>query len=380
VWVAAKKKFETPYTMYMSVLNTFSKIIPPPAYMQLPSAGVDISDTSLKYIQFQPDKRSGMQLELSCWGDIDIPVGVLERGTVHDIKRLSESIREVRERTGVETVRVSLPEERAYLFETEIKKGTPFKEIRGLLEFRLEENVPLSPRDAFFDYDIIADEDSPNVVRISVTAYARETINNYYEACIGAGVSPISFEVEAQATARATTPVGGQGTHMIVDFGKTRTGIGIVHKGILMYTSTIDIGGGELSAALRRQLGDKEESELTKIKNTQGLVRGVEGTDVYEALLPTMSAILDEVRTRVQYWNSRDISREDRQIESIVLCGGSVNMKGLPEYFSEMLGITATRADVWQNAFSIKENIPEIGRRYSYGYSTAIGLALTPFA
>jgi Tfp pilus assembly PilM family ATPase len=166
---------------------------------------------------------------------------------------------------------------------------------------------------------------------------------------------------------------------MIVDFGRTRTGIGIVHQGVLMYTSTVDIGGAELSSALRRQLGETPESELTQIKNMQGLVRGVENTDVHDALLPTMSAIIDEVRTRAQYWNSRDISREDRQIQSVILCGGSVNMRGLPEYFSEMLGISANRAHVWQNAFPIFDQVPEIGNRYSYGYATAVGLALTPF-
>jgi len=364
----------------MSVFSTFSKIIPPPNYIQLPSAGVDISDTSLKYLQFLPDKRVGTQLELSYWGDIDIPEGVLERGTVHDVKKLSEAIREVRDRIDVETVRVSLPEERAYLFETEIKRGTPFKEIRGLLEFRLEENVPLSPRDSLFDYNIINDTNDSESVRVSVTAYAKETIVGYYEACVAAGVTPISFEVEAQAIARATIPAGDVGTHMIVDFGKTRTGIGIVYQGVLMYTSTIDIGGAELSTALRRQLGNIEESELTKIKNTQGLVRGVNDTDVYDALLPTMSAIIDEVRTRSQYWNMRDMTEENRQIQSVILCGGSINMKGLPEYFSEMLGVTATRADVWQNAFPDFDTVPEIGRRYSYGYATAVGLALTSFA
>jgi type IV pilus assembly protein PilM len=347
--------------------------------MRLPSAGVDISDTSLKYIQFQPDKRSGTQLELSYWGDIDIPKGVLSRGTVNDVKKLSEGIREVKERIGVETVRVSLPEERAYLFETEIKKGTPFKEIRGLLEFRLEENVPLSPRDAFFDYDIIANDTKSDSLKVSVTAYARETVMSYYEACLGAGVTPISFEVEAQAIARATIKAGDKVTHMIVDFGKTRTGIGIVHRGVLVYTSTIDIGGAELSAAMRAVLGDREESELTKIKNTQGLVRTVEDTGVYSALLPVMESIIKEVQTRVQYWNMRDATDSSRQIESIILCGGSVNMKGLPEYFSEMLSIESLRANVWQNAFPDFDTVPEIGRRYSYGYASAIGLALTPF-
>lgn len=366
--------------MGMSVLQTVRSILPPPSYMRLLSAGIDISDTSLKYIQFVPDRHSGRTLQLKTWGDIDIAEGVLDRGLVSDVKQLSESIREMRERSGIDMVRVSLPEERAYLFETEIKRDMPAKEVRGLLEFRLEENVPLSPRDAVFDYDVIEDTLRDNVVRLSVTVYARETIMNYYEACVNAGVTPISFEVEAQAIARASIPRDDQQTHLIVDFGKTRTGIGIVHAGTLMYTSTIDIGGQELSRTLRRQLGeDKAESELTNIKNTQGLVRGVEDSQVYDALLPTVSVIADEIRTRIDYWNMRALAHEERKIESVILCGGSVNMKGLPEYLTEVLGITARRADVWQNAFDTRRVVPEIGRRYSYGYATAVGLALAPF-
>ena len=181
----------------MKVLETFGKIIPPPAYMQLPSIGVDVSDTSLKYIQFKNDHRSGKRLKLVSWGDIDIEKGVLERGVVHDGDKFSEVLREVKERTGIENVRVSLPEERAYLFETEIKKGTSLKEIRSQLEFKLEENVPLSPRDAFFDYDVIEHSLNQSMLRVSVTAYAKDTVLSYYDACKKAGVVPIAFEVEA---------------------------------------------------------------------------------------------------------------------------------------------------------------------------------------
>jgi len=363
----------------MKVLQTLGKIVPPPAYMQLPSAGVDVSDTSLKYVQFRNDNRSGTQLELLYWGDIDIPEGALHRGVVNDGKKLRDALREVKDRIGITNVRVSLPEERAYLFETQIERGTPRKEIRSLLEFRLEENVPLSPRDAFFDYDVIEEDPHDQMLRVSVTAYAKDTVMSYYDACREAGVIPISFEVEAQAIARATIPHGNNGTHMIVDFGKTRTGIGIVHQGILMYTSTIDTGGGDLSAAMRKKLGDVPESELTMIKNTQGLIQGVGSDSVYDVLLSSMSLIAEEIGTRIQYWNTKDITHEHRQIESIILCGGSVNMKGLPAYFSEVLGVEAHRANVWQNAFSIEEKVPPIGRRYSFGYATAIGLALASF-
>lgn len=355
------------------------KIIPPPSYIQLPNVGVDVSDTSLKYIQFKADTKSGIAFELDKWGDIEIATGALERGVVNDGSKLSEVLREVKDRTGVESVRVSLPEERAYLFETEIKKGTPSNEVRGLLEFRLEENVPLSPRDSFFDYDIIEESTDSDMHRVSVTAYARDTVMSYYDACRSAGVVPISFEVEAQAIARATLPAQDIHTHMIVDFGKTRTGVGIVHRGVLMYTSTIDIGGANLSSALREKLGDTDESELTAIKNNQGLSRSSGDTAIHDILVASTEKIADELGTRIRYWNTKDVMHENRQIQSIILCGGSVNMKGLPTYFSDKLGIETKRANVWQNAFSVEDTVPPIERRYSFGYATAIGLALASF-
>ena len=363
----------------MSVLETLSSLLPPPNYLRLPSVGVDISDSSLKYIQFVPEKRLGRSLDLKHWGDIEVPKEALDKGEIKDISLLSDTMREAKKITGAQFVRLSLPEERAYLFETKIKKGTPFKEIRGQLEFRLEENVPLSPRDAFFDYHVFSDTLEQDQLTVSVTVYTKDTINSYYEACQKAGVTPISFEVEAQAIARAVLQKGNRGTHLIVDFGKTRTGIGIVHRGVLMYTSTIDIGGNELSAALRRQLGDKDETELTIIKNQEGLVRRATDGTAYEALVSTVSAIKDEISIRIDYWNNREDSHTDRMIERVILCGGSANLKGLPEYLTETLGIDAVRADVWQNAFDIDDFVPPIDLPHSYGYATAIGLGLAPF-
>ncbi len=361
----------------MSVLSVFGNFLPPPRYMLLPSVGVDISDTSLKYIEFKPSSKAGITHALSTWGEIEIPVGVLQRGQVLDQKKLTAVLQEFKQRTKAQYIRVSLPEERAYLFETEIKRSTPDKEVRSILEFRLEENVPIPAREAFFGYDIIDAAADERSVRVVVAAYARETILHYYDACVAANLTPISFEVEAQAMVRSVLPKDAQqGAHMLVDFGKTRTGVGIVYNGALMYTSTIDFGGGQLSDVLRKELGMLSEAELTRIKNTQGLIRGVSDTRVYDALISTISVIKDELASRVQYWHDRDYKKRERRIQSIILCGGSANLKGLPEYLSEVLHVPTTRADVWQNAFSTDAFIPPIDQRFSYGYATAIGLAL----
>ncbi len=360
----------------MKALSLFEKIIPPPSYIMMESVGVDISDTSLKYIKFSSSGHVAAKNKLQAWGELDIPEGVLKRGQVSDQKKLTAVLEEFKNLTKAEYVRVSLPEEKAYLFETEIKRSTPAKEIRGLLEFRLEENVPIPAKEAFFDYDILESDTTDKSLRIVVAAYARDTILNYYDACLGAKLIPVSFEVEAQAMVRSVLPAHSMGAHMLVDFGKTRTGIGIVLDGVLMYTSTIDFGGNQLSDILRKELGNLSESELTDIKNNQGLIKGVGDTTCYDALISTISVIKDEIESRIQYWHAGDFKQMARRIQSITLCGGSVNLKGLPEYFTEVLGIKTVRANVWQNAFSLDDVIPPIDLRHSYGYATAIGLAL----
>jgi Tfp pilus assembly PilM family ATPase len=73
------------------------------------------------------------------------------------------------------------------------------------------------------------------------------------------------------------------------------------------------------------------------------------------------------------------VDRDERKIEKVILCGGSANLMGLPEYLSESLSIPTERARVWQNAFSLESFVPPITQRYSLGYATAIGLALHDF-
>jgi type IV pilus assembly protein PilM len=213
-------------------------------------------------------------------------------------------------------------------------------------------------------------------VGVVVAAYARETIMQYYDACRSAQLTPICFEVEAQAMARAVIPKDIAGATMMVDFGKTRTGIGVVLDGVLRYTSTIDIGGADLSRMMRKALGERSESELTHIKNTEGLVRRRDSSVVHDTLVPTISIIKDELASRMQYWHLDNKMDASRRITNMVLCGGSANLKGLPEYLSDTLEIPAVRADVWQSVRRNPSDIPPIDKRHSYGYATAVGLAL----
>ncbi len=363
----------------MSVLSFIKKTFPPPKSMSFPCVGVDVSDTSLKYIEFQKQSGYSDALEIKQWGDIAVPAGVVERGSVHDQAQLASVLSEMRDRTKAQYIRMALPEERAYLFETTVDQKIPYKDIRGVLDFRLEENVPLSPRDAYFDFEIVGEDSETRAKRVVVAVYAQSTIDSYYQACMDAKLIPLSFEIEAQAIARATVPRNDNDTYMIVDFGKTRMGVGIVYHGTLMYTSTIEIAGFQMSQDMRQVLGDVSESEITQIKNTRGLSDAKDNAALAKVLRKYADAIADELAIRIHYWHTRGADRDERLIKKVIMCGGSVNLFGLPEFLSAKLEIPTERAQVWGNAFSLDSYVPEIARRHSYGYATAVGLALKGF-
>jgi Tfp pilus assembly PilM family ATPase len=130
---------------------------------------------------------------------------------------------------------------------------------------------------------------------------------------------------------------------------------------------------------MRLILGDLPESQLTEIKNTKGITPVPGNEAVAGALLGIVNTMIDELGIRMHYWHTRKIDRGERQIKKILLCGGSSNLWGLPEHLSDTLGLSVERANVWHNAFSLEHTIPPIERAYSYGYATAIGLALRGF-
>ena len=356
--------------MAMRALSYLAKVFPPPRFLTLPSVGIDISDSSLKYLQL---RMQGRYLAPLRWGTLPLPPGAGTHGNITNMAALVAVLKKMRAACKTPYARVALPEERAYLFETTLAHDAQSADVRSVLEARLEENVPLPPQDALFDYDAIATETG---MRLAVAVYARETVYSYADAFSGAGILPLSFEVEVSATARAVVPRERDGVSMVLDIGGANTGLGIVEGGVLRYASTVDIGGSNFTEALRRQFGGRGSAALVALKNEQGLLASAEKDEVYQTLLPPVAALRDEITKRLHYWNTYGGESPPRTIEKILLCGGSATLAGLPEYLGETLGIDTERADVWSNVPLAHGDIPPIPRGRSYAYATAIGLAL----
>src|SRR3989344_2396329 len=259
--------------------NFYKKFFPTPYFLSAPSFGVDISDESIKFAELVMKKG---KVQIGRNGERKIPTGVVELGKIKDGKKLEETLISLRKEFGIKSVRVSLLEEQIYLYRLKLqKKG--LESVRESIELTLEEHIPIPAQDAIFDYDL-AYEDDDNM-EIQVAAIPKNIIENYLSVFQNASISVESFELEAQAIARAVIKKGDLGTYMIVDFGERRTGIFIISRGIVMFTSTVDVGGVMLNEVIEKNFKVSRE-EAEKIKKQFGLQRNMEeNKEIFSLLL-----------------------------------------------------------------------------------------------
>jgi type IV pilus assembly protein PilM len=357
-------------TLKRGVISTF---FPTPRFLTMPSVGVDISDKSVKFtgITVQGDKRT-----LSHFGERPIPDGVMAKGMIQDLPALADIMTALRTEEGIDVIRASLPEEHAYIFRTPVPGDTPHDQIRTILEFKLEEHVPIPLPDAVFDYEVTGEDSGMRQATVSV--FSKGIVGAYLDVFKKAGMQTLSLEVEASAMARAVIPEGDLGTYMIVDFGQLRTGICIVSRESVLFTTTVAIGGLPLTQAIQKYLNPPLE-EIDRIKNERGILRQDDNRDLYMALLGSVAVLRDEINKHLLYWHTHPSdagSTAPAPIEKVILCGGGANLAGLPEYLSATLRVPIEIGNVWRNTFSFNDVIPNIDRAHSLGFATAIGLAL----
>lgn len=382
----------------MDYINKCLSFFPTPRFLSMPAIGIDISDQSVKFIELKSTKKG---IVLSKYGKRDLEKGIVEKGRIINKQKLASVLKEIREETKYDYVHVSLPEEHGYLFQSEVESNIDEDQIRSVLEFNLKEEVPLSPQQAVFDYVVVPrqkvitykspfeeketkeTEDvkkiistSKGVNTVSVSAYPKSVISEYVESFEGAGFKILSLEIEARAIARSVIEKGDDETYMIIDIGRSQAGLSVVNRGVVLFTSTLDVGGDDMTSAIRKNFSiSHEEAEV--MKNKIGFINSEENKEMFGTLFSAMSVLKDEIIKHYTFWEGEDKRKEVIDpIDRIVLCGGNSNIAGLPEYLSVNVGVPVEKANVWVNNFSYDDFIPEIDRRHSREYATAIGLAL----
>lgn len=322
---------------------------PPPAFLEMPAVGLDVTDEAVYFAELRRNKDS---FTLGTYGEKLLPRGMVEGGRINDAEGLAKILKELRDTYDWHYVRVSLPEEKTFLFRTEIPYTEDNKEIKSSLEFKLEENVPIPPAETIFEFDVIrSSQEHPDHLDVSVSAVPEKVISTYANVLRSAELTPLSFEVETRAIAKSVIRKGDQGTIMVVDVGVIKTGVYIVSGGVVRFSSTLSI---DVS-------GDP----------------GAEGRETAGLL-----ALVAELARIHLYWNTHNDNKNKEvnpKIEKVVLSGQVAQSIKLDQYLPRKLQIPVELANVWCNVCSFDEYIPSVDFSKSLDYAVAIGLVLSQY-
>ena len=374
--------------------SLFSKLVPPPRIIDIPYAGLDITDDAVRIMFFSPPHFPSGSSVVS-YAVQPLAPGMIEDGFIKDEAGVKNALlalldeyhvkgkghKDHRGREGLH-VRASLPEEKVYLFKTELLSDDE-REIRQNIESKIEENVPVSAAEALFEVERTHCGDSA-MVPVSkghssavVSVAPRKVVNAYLSVISAAGMVPVAFEIQAKALARALVPRAPQDgvldTHLIVHSMEKKTTFTIVCRGVVVFTSTVKWGREALAEAISVARGISVD-EARELKRSAQIHGGDDLAKLSAAVEPTVAPLIDEVHRIYAYWMEH--SDDNQEIRRVIFSGGDAELISLASNIPASLGLSFTVADVWRNAFPAGSYIPPIKREDAFDYAAAIGLAL----
>jgi len=353
--------------------NFAKKIFCTPNYLSMPAIGISISNHAIRYIDFCNKKD---KISLKKYGEVLFPSGIVKDGEILNKEALIKIISELKNELSSNIINVSIPEDKSYIFNIKVPKVSE-KEIRQILEFKIEENVPLKVDESIFEYEIVEDFFDKKELLLNVSVVPKSTIIEYSEVFNLAGFYPISFETESKMVAYSTIERNNKGTFMVINIKDDSTVFSIVSDEVVCLTSTVSFGNHSIIESLSK-ISEFRDKKNDKILDDLLYLNQI-NNNIFDSLLNIFSVFKDEVEKFSGYWSSQNDKSEDifsQKIEKVIMCGKCSVLPGFREYIEQSLGIEVTLANVWQNVFNLDSYLPELKFIDSLDYAVPVGLAL----
>lgn len=309
--------------------KSFLSKFPPPEFLDVSFSGLVFSDNKIKVLTLD---KSNFHPVFS--KEVDLEPGIIEEGLVKNEESLIKSLSSIRAMVKSPFVRVALPDQISYVFSAKVPVQ-PDKDARESVAFILEENVPLPLADISFDFIPLGLEEkegtfSANVV---VTAVSSAVESAYLKALEAAEFETLLCISESQSMARSVIPRmdrKSQENFALICVHNDSVGIYLTYKGVVKFSSILAIS--------------PEESESFA------------------------SLVITEFKKISDYWKEGNLK--------CILCGRHEICKKVLKAFEMTGGFSVSLANVWVNAFSLQNYIPEISFEDSLHFAGAVGLFL----
>jgi type IV pilus assembly protein PilM len=354
--------------------DLFLKFFPVPKFLLQPAIGLDISDRSLKFLELLRDDDN---FKLGRFGEIDVPVGVMEEGELKRPEDFRKILLDLKSKYHFSNFFISLPDDNSYTFRIDLPT-LKSEDIYSAIELQIEEHVPLPAPEVVFDYEVLGRKEKGDGLSVGVMTFPRKMIESYQDIFTSVDLNLLAIETQGGALTRALYETEKKSNTVIVDIGRNHTGIFWIQGGVVVRTASAPVGGMAITHNLQKSLNiDLEEAE--KIKITQGLLRSEANQPAFEAMIPVVSAIRDEIARHTSFWFGQDDNKEAK-LEEVILTGGQSSLPGFAEYLSNHIDCPVNIGNPWAKVFPSHQAVGGgLPFNQALRYVTAIGLALRNF-
>ncbi len=246
--------------------------------------------------------------------------------------------------------------------------------IKQSLLMEAQKFIPVSLEEVVLGWEVI-DEPSEkeianirdqNKMKVLLLAVPKDIVARYREIAQMSGLKLKNLEVEAFPLLRSlATDI--KKTSIILDIGSRVCNILVVSNGSLRGARNIGVGGDDLTEVLARSI-DITYERADELKRNEGLLN----KQVSELLTPVLGNIIEELKRVISVYKNKNPNKE---IQEVILSGGTAGLKGITELFVNRLGIHTQVGDPWSKV-EVDENIKNLLREKGVAFSISVGLAL----
>lgn len=343
--------------------------------------GIDIGGSTLKLVELE---RKGKKIVLrnyaSTYSNIKSDPLIKERENFLKMssKSLGKILKEVFKATSFksESAALSIPIHSTFTTILHLPAELEEEELNNAIRYEAKKHVPIPIEQITLDWRIVRETEKTNtsnknvlsskkkgpmIQEVFLMATPKDVILKYKSLTDFLSVKPEVLEVEIFSLFRASG-VGDKGNHIFIDIGGRNTNVTLFSNTFIKDTFNINISGDDFTRAILHQKRTLSFDQAEKLKVEQGL-----GSDIVKkALLPYFDDLIERIKRR---------QPKDFTIDSIVLAGGTVLLKGLNQYFSEKFGVSIELINPWKNIV-VPSEIQENLHRKGASFAVAVGLAL----
>ena len=224
-----------------------------------------------------------------------------------------------------------------------------------------------------FPLPISSTTQTASTLSVLLVAIPKEVIQKYERIAAKVGITMSAVESESFSMLRSL--IGNDpSVTMIVDFGARSTTLTIVDKGFIRLSHTVDLAGEELTEHIAHGM-NISSVRAEALKKSEGVETSASTSGVSQLITPSLQKLTTEYDHMAQFY----ATKRNKQIERIVLAGGSAKMPGLVEYLQNNLGVPISLGNPFARLSYPRELEKLLTQELSPVLAVATGAAMRAF-